>query len=208
MRSLLVLPTVLLGAALLSPAQQQAPTPVEAAPAENPSAPAPIKIATIFAQNAIISTQEGQKATAALNAKFAPQKDEFDRKQANLLQLRDQLKKNQATLTPDAKARLNDTIDQRTRELQRLGQDSQNALQEDEGAMLQELGEKMVAVIQEYSEHNGYAVVIDVSVPQGPVLWAAPSVDITSEIVKLYDQAHPVAAPAPKPATAAAPVKK
>jgi outer membrane protein len=45
-------------------------------------------------------------------------------------------------------------------------------------------------------------VVLDVSNPQTPVLWAASAVDITNDIVKLYDQAYPgtAAAPAAKPA--------
>jgi hypothetical protein len=47
--------------------------------------------------------------------------------------------------------------------------------------------------------------VLDVSNQQTPVLWADPSAEITSEIIKLYDQAHPgtggtTAAPA-RPAT-------
>jgi outer membrane protein len=61
-------------------------------------------------------------------------------------------------------------------------------------------------------------VVLDVSSPQTPVLWAASAVDITNDIVKLYDQAYPgvaaaPAVPAAKPPAAAktpaaAPAKK
>jgi len=159
-------------------------------------------VATIFGQNAIVSTQEGQKASAALTAKFAPKREEFTRKQAELQVLRDQLKKGQATMAADARDRLSQTIDAKSREVQRLGQDSQAALDQEEGALMQQLGDRMLGVIADYASRNGYAVVIDVSMPNGPVLWASPSVDITNEIVRLYDQAHPVApAPAASPAT-------
>jgi outer membrane protein len=161
-------------------------------------------VATIFGQNAIASTQEGQKATAALTAKYAPKKEEFDRRQAELLALRDQLKKSAPTATEDARNRLNQQIDAKSREVKRLGEDSQAALEQEEGAMLQELGDKLLAVVREYAARNGFAVVFDVSAPNGPVLWASPAVDITNEIVKLYDQAHPAAPPAPP----AAPTKK
>lgn len=193
---------LLLGAAAGSCAQDPAQTSVVLA--ASPSSPLPIKIATIFGQNAIISTQEGQKASAALTAKYAPKKDEYNRKQAALQGLMDQLKKGQATMSQAARDQLNRTIDARTRELQRLGEDSQNALEQDEGAMMQQLGEKLLEVIREYASRNGYAAVIDVSVPNGPVIWASPRVDVTSEIVKMYDEAHPVA---PTPA-AAPPAKK
>jgi outer membrane protein len=57
--------------------------------------------------------------------------------------------------------------------------------------------------------------VLDVSNPQTPVLWASQTIDITGDIVKLYDQANPGtggpatakapagSAPAPAPAPAA-----
>jgi outer membrane protein len=74
---------------------------------------------------------------------------------------------------------------------------------------MQELGGKMMAVLEKYATQNAFAVVLDVSNPQTPVLWAASAVDITNDIVKLYDQAYPgtaaaPAAPAAKPTTPAA----
>jgi outer membrane protein len=167
---------------------------VVAAPSPGPP---PVKIATIFAQNAIVNTQEGQKASASLSAKFAPKRDEFTRKQAELQSLRDQLNRGKATMSAAAQASLNQTIDAKTREVQRLGEDSQAALEREEGTLMQQLGDKLMAVIREYAARNAYAVVIDVSLPNGPVLWASPSIDITNEIVRLYDQAHPAPAGAP-----------
>jgi outer membrane protein len=193
---------LLLGASAIAFAQVQPPTPVVVAPSGAPTPP-PVKVATIFGQNAITSTQEGRQASAALTAKFAPKRDEFTRKQAELQTLRDQLKKGQATLSADALSNLNRSIDAKNREVQRLGQDSQAALEEEEGAMMQQLGDKLTAVVQDYASRNGYAVVIDVSAPNGPVIWASPTIDITNDIVKLYDQAHPVA-----PTPPAAPAKK
>jgi outer membrane protein len=195
------------GAAWVASAQVQPPTPVSVAPAGSAPAPPPIKVATIFGQNAIVSTQEGKKASAALTARFAPKRDEFNRKQAELQTLRDQLKRGQATMAADARDRLTQIIDAKNRDAQRLGQDSQAALEAEEGAMMQQLGDKLLSVITDYASRNGYAVVIDVSLPNGPVLWASPSVDITNDVVKLYDQAHPVA-PTPPPATPSAPPAK
>jgi hypothetical protein len=48
-------------------------------------------------------------------------------------------------------------------------------------------------------------MVLDVSNPQSPVLWHNPATDITTDIIKLYDQAHPAAA---KPVTPAPPAAK
>jgi outer membrane protein len=62
-------------------------------------------------------------------------------------------------------------------------------------------------VIEKYATQNGFALVLDVSNPQTPVLWAASAIDITNDIVKLYDQANPgtgATSPATKPAAPAA----
>jgi outer membrane protein len=78
---------------------------------------------------------------------------------------------------------------------------------------MQEIWGKMNPIINQYATQNGYAVVLDVSNQQGGVIFGAADLNITPEIIKLYDQAHPgtaAAAPAaaPKPAAPAAPVKK
>ncbi len=68
---------------------------------------------------------------------------------------------------------------------------------------MQELGGKIMAVIEKYARENNYAVILDVSNPQTPVLWAANGVDITNDIVGLYDKNAPSAvssAPAATPA--------
>jgi outer membrane protein len=199
MRKIAGIAMLLLSAAPVGSAQAP-PTPVVvASPAQQP----PTKVGTIFGQNAITSTQEGQKASAALTVKFAPKREEYNRKQTELQALQDQLRKGQTTLSSEAHDKLAQSIEAKTRELKRLGEDSQDALEQDEGAMMQQLSDKMVAVLRDYATRNGYAVIIDVSLPNGPVLWASPSIDITNEIVKLYDKAHPV------PATpTAAPAKK
>src|ERR1035438_479829 len=204
-----VLPAMVVVMAVVAFSQDQPPAPTVPAPAAPaPAVPpaAPTRIATIFAQNAIVSTQEGQKAAAALAAKFDPKRRDFESKQAALQTLRDRLKRGAATMSAAAKAELNQTIDARYTELKRLGEDIQSQVDEEQGTLLQTLGDKLVRVIDQFALENGLAVVLDVSPQQSPVLWAAPSIDITSEMVRLYDKVHPVAA-AP-PAVPAAPTRK
>jgi len=161
---------------------------------------APTKVATIQVQTAILSTKDGQKAAAELQTKFAPKKSEFEKKQADIQALQETLKKGQATMSEDARTKLMRDIDAANTKLQRDTQDAQADLDEEQQKIMQELGNKMMAVIDKYAQQNGIAVVIDVSNPQTPVLWGAPGIDITSEIVKLYDQANPGTGATSKPA--------
>jgi outer membrane protein len=165
----------------------------------------PTKVAIIHVQNAILSTKEGQKAANDLNAKFAPKKSELDKKQSELTNIQDQLRKGSATMSEEVKAKLMREFDSGNKNLQRDTQDAQDELDQEQGKLMQELGNKMMGVIEKYATQNGIALVVDVSNPQTPVLWASQTIDITGDIVKLYDQANPgTGGPttgAPKPGT-------
>jgi outer membrane protein len=56
----------------------------------------------------------------------------------------------------------------------------------------------MLNVLEKYAKTNGYAMVLDVSNPQSPVLYASTSTNITKELVDAYNSEFPVAAPATK----------
>jgi outer membrane protein len=174
-------------------------------------AAAPTKIAVISVQQAILQTKDGQTASAALAAKFTPKRQALEKKQSDIAALQDQMKKGSATMSEEAKNKLARDIDSSQKGLQRDSEDFDADVQQEEGKIMQDLGQKMMDVIIKYATQNGFAAVLDVSSQQTPVLWADPSAEITTEIIKLYDQAHPgggAAAPAPgasRPATAPAP---
>jgi outer membrane protein len=181
-----------------------APAPAYAAPAAGNVA-LPAKVAIIAIQQAIMATKEGSAAGAAINAKYEPKKADFEKRQRDIQALSDQLKKGSATMSDDAKTKIERDIDSKNKALQRDTQDTSADYEEEMGKVYQEMGNKMLQIIEQYSYQNGYAVVLDVSNQQTPVIWAAPSANIIADIVKLYDQAHP-GLPLVKPATPAKPV--
>jgi outer membrane protein len=163
------------------------------------------KVGIIHVQNAILSTKDGQKAAADLQARFAPKKGELDKKQAAIAALQEQFRKGSATMADEAKLKLQRDIDTSTKALNRDTEDAQAELDQEQGKIMQELGQKMMAVLDKYAKENSFGVILDVSNPQTPVLWASNGVDITNDIVGLYDKANAggaAAAPA-KPAAAA-----
>ena len=165
------------------------------------------KVAIINIQGAIISTKDGQKAASELNAKTQPKKKELEGKQNEINGLQDQLSKGQNTMSETAKNDLYKNIEAKKKGLQREMEDAQADLEADQNKLLQQLGQKILAVIQRYSVDNGYSMVLDVGNQNTPVIWASPSIDITKEIIELYDKSTasasgsaPAPAPAPKPA--------
>jgi outer membrane protein len=163
----------------------------------------PNKVGIIHIQNAIISTKDGQKAAGELQARFAPKKADLDKKQGTIAQLQDQLRKGSNTMSDEAKQKLMRDIDQNTKSLNRETEDAQAELDQEQGKIMQELGQRLMAVIIKYAKDNGYSLILDVSSQQTPVLYAADGIDITTDIIGLYDKNAPASPmstlPAPKP---------
>jgi len=63
------------------------------------------------------------------------------------------------------------------------------------------IGRKMMDVLDRYSRENGYVAVFDTSAQSSPILYASSNIDVTQEIIKLYDQAYPIKAAGTAPAT-------
>jgi outer membrane protein len=168
------------------------------------------KLAVINIQQAIVETKDGQKARTELQGKFGPTQKELADKQAKLGALQDQYRKGQNTLSDEAKQKLARDIDAATTSLKRDTEDANSEVQNEERKVMDELGGKMIAVLNKYATDNGYVLVIDVSNPQTPVLFASNTIDITREVISLYDKnsgggAAAPATAAPKPPAAAAP---
>ena len=167
------------------------------------------KVAVIYLQGAIVNTKDGQKAAADLDAKTAPKKKEIEQKQSEINALQDELNKGQNTLNEARKNDLYKNIEYKKKSLQRDVEDAQSDLDQEQQRILQQLASKMQAVIDKYARDHGYVLVLDVGSPQTPVSYASPSIDITKEIIELYDQstagssapATPTAAPKPPAGT-------
>lgn len=167
------------------------------------SAP-PAKVGIIHIQNAIIQTKDGQKAAADLDAKVGPRRKQIEQKQTELQQMEQQFRTGANTMSDDAKQKLARDIEQRRKVLQRDMDDANAELEAEQNRIMQQLGQKIMAVIDRYASDKGFALILDVSSPQTPVLYASNTIDITRDIVELYDKA-PASAPAAAPAASAAP---
>ena len=158
----------------------------------------PTKIGVISIQGAIVGTKEGQKASQELDAKFQPKNKEFETRRNEIASLQDQYNKGGTVMAEDKRNQLARDIDEKKKRLDRDVQDAQEELQNEQQRLLSSLGQRMLAVIEKYAKDNGYSVILDDSNPNTPVLFASSAIDITQDIISLYDKS-----PAPAPTTTA-----
>jgi len=157
------------------------------------------KVGIIHIQNAIISTKDGQKAAAELQGKFEPRRKDLEARQSEIASLQQKLAQGSNTMAETARVSLTRDIDQKTKALNRATEDAEAEFQQEQGKILNDLGQRLLQVIDKYARDNGYTLILDVSSPQSPVINAAPSIDITKDIIELYDKNSPSANVAPAP---------
>lgn len=179
-----------------------------AAPAAAAPVAPPTKIGIINIELAIIGSNEGQREFGALQKRFEPKQNELQAMNKEVEDLKKQLSTQGDKLNDDARADLVKNIEQKQKNLQRAADDAQSDFQTQQKDLASQIGRKMLAVLDKYAKDNGFAVILDVSNPQSPVLWAGVSTDVTKDIVDAYNAQSGVPPPpapaAPKPAAGAA----
>jgi outer membrane protein len=140
--------------------------------------------------------------------------DELENMNKQINDIRQRLQANEGKLSPEEGARLQRQGESLQKQMQRKQEDYQedvNAAQQD---VIERIGRKMMDVLDRYARENAYTAIFDSSA-QGAPIYVSNGIDVTADIVKLYDQAYPAkasatpakpaaakpaaAAPAPKP---------
>jgi Skp family chaperone for outer membrane proteins len=187
-----------------SPALPAAPSASNTNTATDTTSAGPTKVGTINMEQAIFASNEGQRDFEALSKKLEPKQTELKNQNDEVESLKKQLNTSDK-LTEEARATLVKQIEQKQKSLERSVQDARDDAQNQQNEIAQRILQKMGPVIVKYAADKGLGVIVDTTNPwpQGPVLWAAPSVDITRAIVEAYNVQSGVPAPV-KPAAAPA----
>jgi outer membrane protein len=179
--------------------------------ASDPTAAGGVRIGTINIEQAIFASNEGQRDFEELSKKLEPKQTQLKNQNDEVESLKKQLN-DSSKLTEEARNNLVKQVEQKQKALERAVQDARDDAQSQQNEIAQRILQKMAPVIVKYAGDKGFGAILDTSNPwpQGPVLWAAPSVDITKAVVDAYNIQSGVPAPArpaAKPATSGATTK-
>jgi outer membrane protein len=162
------------------------------------------KVGVINVRQAIVSTAEGKQASAELQSQFASRQNELEAINKQVNDLRQRLQAGQTTLSDEEKQRLTVQGQRLAAQLDRKNNELQEDVNAAQADVVDRIGRKMIDVLDRYARENGFVAVFDSSSQNSPILYASTNIDLTQELIKLYDQAYPVktaAAPAARPTT-------
>jgi outer membrane protein len=155
---------------------------------------AQIKIAILNVKQAIVTTAEGKQASAQLQSQFASQQNDLQNMQKQIQDLQNRVSNSHGTLSDDELARLQRQGELLTRQFQRKQDDLNEAVNAAQSDVIDNIGRKMLDVLDRHARENGYTAVFDTSAQGSPVVYGSSQIDITQEIIRLYDQAYPIKA--------------
>jgi outer membrane protein len=185
-----------------SPSQTPAPQAPQAPP---PPTAFPAKIALIAFEQAVIATNEGQRAVADINTKYAPKKTEIGAMEQEIESLKQQLQSGAATLSDEERSSRTKTIDAKEKKLNLEAEEATNAYNDDIQKAYNVVASKVDQVMKKYVADNGYTILLNTDGQQSAVMWASfsPNSDITLAVINAYNTASGVAPPAPAAPSAA-----
>jgi len=162
------------------------------------------KVGVINIRQAIVTTAEGKLASAELQSQFASRQNEIENLNKQISDLQQRLQASANKLSQEEEARLRQEGQRRAQRLDRMNTEYQEDVNAAQADVIDRIGRKMVDVLDRYARENGYSVVLDSSAQSTPILYASTQIDVTQDIIRLYDQAYPVKAAAAAPAKPAA----
>ncbi|HVW25934.1 MAG TPA: OmpH family outer membrane protein [Polyangiaceae bacterium] len=159
---------------------------------------AEMKIAVVDTQRAVMETEDGLRAQAALKKHFDKRQRDLDDKQVALQKEREDIEKQKDVLSKQALQARVDKWQKEMAELQTVFVDYNKELQKKQGEMTQPIFQKTMSIIRRIATQNGYDLVVD----KQAVPYHRSDLDLTDRVITEYNQtAETAPAASGKPAS-------
>jgi Skp family chaperone for outer membrane proteins len=183
-------------------ASPSAPAPAgPAAPAAPVPQALPTKVAIIVFEQAVVATNEGQRAMADVQKKYEPQKTKIEAQGKDLDAEKAKLKALPANGPDGPRAALITSIDAKEKQLNFDAEAATTAYQTDLQEAYGKVAQKVGGAAVKYAQDNGFNLLLNVGGSQNapnPVLWFdTQRMDITQAVINAYNASSGIAAPPP-----------
>jgi outer membrane protein len=146
---------------------------------------AELKIGSVDIQKAINECQAGKDAKKKIMAEVEKFQRQVGDKQKELQALKESLDKQSAMLTADARGAKEKDYQNKLKDFQRWGEDTQNELNQKRMEMERKIAVDLFRVVQKIGADDNYTVILEKN--ENLVLFANKSTDLTDRVIKAYD---------------------
>jgi len=144
-----------------------------------------LKVAYVDIQRAVNESNAGKDAKKAITKEVEKFQAQIADRQKILQNLKDSLEKQAPMLNPEARATREKEYQNKLREFQRWGEDTQNEINQKRMDMERNISLGLQKVIQKVGADEGYTLILEKN--ENIVLYVSRALDITDRVLKLYD---------------------
>jgi len=146
---------------------------------------AELKVAYVDIQKAVNESNAGKEAKKVITKEVEKFQRLIADKQRELQTTKESLEKQAPMLTSDARATREKDYQNKLREFQRWGEDTQNEINQKRTEMERNISMGFQKVIQKVGADEGYTLILEKN--ENIVLYVSKALDITDRVIKAYD---------------------
>ncbi|HEY6722831.1 MAG TPA: OmpH family outer membrane protein [Polyangiaceae bacterium] len=171
------------------------------------------KVAVVDTQRAIMETEDGLRMQATLKKLFDSRQRELDKKQVDLQKERDDIEKQRGVLSQEALTKRVEKWQREMMQLQTVFVEYNKEMQKKQNELTQPIFQRAMGLIRRLATQKGLDLIVD----KQAVPYVRSDLDLTDQLITLYNSgatpgaegaAPAPAAAAPAPAAPAAAAKK
>jgi outer membrane protein len=147
---------------------------------------AEVKLAYVDVQRALNECDAGRKAKSEFQGRVQVLEAHLQKEQDSVQALKDELEKKGMLMKPEQRQSLQDQYVAKLKNFEREYKDSRDELQQKDGEITGKIVHDLAQVIRSLGERDGYTMVME----KGSILWGAPGIDITDQVIRSYNSMH------------------
>jgi outer membrane protein len=148
------------------------------------SARADVKLAFVDVQRALNECNAGKKARDQFKVQIERVQSKLQRQQNEVQSLKEELEKKGMLMNDEERRNLADEYARKARDFDRNYKDTKDELERKDSEVTGAIVRDLSLVIRNIGEKRGYTMVLEKS----SILWGAPGIDITDEVIHDYDR--------------------
>lgn len=157
------------------------------------------RIGVVDMRRAITETNEGRQAADSIKLRYDARQTELDRRTKAIEGLKARLEHPHTPIPPAKLQKMAQSYQQQVGELEQIGQQYSQELQQLEAELVKATMVKMQPILREIGQSDNYQIIVDERV----VHFAPAHLNLTDRVIQLYNQRNPVAAGGARPAVPA-----
>ncbi|MCX5859034.1 MAG: OmpH family outer membrane protein [Proteobacteria bacterium] len=144
------------------------------------------KIAYIDIQEVLLNSRAGLEAKGTLAKESEARKKLLEDKDRDLKKLKEELDRKGAALSSEARSRKEAEFTKKQEDFRELLSKMENELQRKDYELTQTILKELEGIIENLGKRGKYDLILEKN--EGTVLYAPKDYDITSQLIKLYDE--------------------